>query len=154
MKRTQLKRRTPLKAKKGLSRRSPPKKTPKPLKKIGRRGRRLQKGDRIEEKISHKLPCVCGCNAGPGEVARAHLEGRAIESTRNEEWNNPPGCLWLNRWLDQTPEGVQAKKSLWATAICLGRRLEEEDVKPILRLYGYYKWRAKADGRGALAVEV
>lgn len=116
------------------------------LGRTGRRGRRLRREDRRQERLAHALPCVCGCSAGRGEVARAHLERRSIESTRNEDSNNLPTCWWLGEWLDHTPEGVQARASLWAMAIGLGRRLTGEDVRPLLREYGYYEWRMRAGG--------
>lgn len=145
----QLQSKTGLKPGKGLARGDNTLARTSPLAKVGRRGRRLRKEDRKEERISHALPCVCGCNAGPGEVARAHLERRGIETTRNVEANNLPACWYMGEWLDHTPEGVNAKRSLWALAIGLGRRLEPEDVQSIIRTAGYYEWRAKADGRGA-----
>lgn len=133
MRQTPLKRKSPLRSRSLLSR-------------LGRRGRRLLSADRRQERESHSLPCVCGCNAGPGEVARAHLERRGIESTRNEDWNNLPACWWLHEWLDQTAEGGHCKRSLHALAIGLGRRLEVADVQGLLRDYGYYEWRRRAGG--------
>jgi|GEM_PF-5317232 len=92
------------------------------------------------------MPCVCGCGAVTGEVARAHLVRRNVESVRNEPWNNLPACWWLGEWLDHTPDGVQCKKSLWALAIGLGRRLEARDVQPLLQEWGYYEWRRRSGG--------
>ncbi|WP_374713796.1 hypothetical protein [Symbiobacterium terraclitae] len=118
------------------------------LARIGRRGRRLRAADRRQERATHQLPCVCGCNAGPGEITRAHLKRRAIESTRNEDWNNLPACWWLHEWLDHTAAGGDCKRSLHALAIGLGRRLEAGDVRGLLRDYGYYDWRRRAGGGG------
>jgi len=133
MRQTPLRRKSPLRARSRLSR-------------LGRRGKRLLSADRWQERETHALACVCGCSAGPGEVARAHLERRGIESTRNEAANNLPACWWLGEWLDHTPEGANCKRSLWALAICLGRRLEHEDVHSLLELYGYYEWRKRLGG--------
>ncbi|MBY6277270.1 MAG: hypothetical protein CWE10_13845 [Symbiobacterium thermophilum] len=115
---------------------------------VGRRGKRLRSADRRQERATHQLPCVCGCNAGPGEISRAHIIGRAYESVRNEDWNNLPACWWLHRWLDSEPEGIRCKRSLHALAVGLGRRLEAGDVQPLLRECGYYDWRRRAGGGG------
>lgn len=116
------------------------------LARVGRRGRRLRAADRRQERATHQLPCVCGCSAGPGEITRAHLIGRAVESVRNEDWNNVPACWWLHRWLDSEPEGIWCKRSMWALAVGLGRRLEAGDVRGLLEDYGYYDWRRRAGG--------
>jgi len=118
------------------------------LARIGRRGRRLRAADRRQERATHQLPCVCGCNAGRGEISRAHIIRRGDERNRNEDWNNLPACWWLSTWLDQTPEGIQCKRSLHALAIGLGRRLEAGDVQDQLRRHGYYEWRRRAGGGG------
>lgn len=118
------------------------------LARVGRRGRRLRAADRRQEQATHQLPCVCGCPAGPGEITRAHLIGRAVESVRNEDWNNLPACWWLHRWLDSEPEGIRCKRSMLALAVGLGRRLEAGDVQPLLRECGYYDWRRRAGGGG------
>ncbi len=141
LRRMPLRRRTPLRASRSLTRSST-------LARVGRRGRRLRAADRRQERETHQLPCVCGCGAGPGEVARAHLVSRSVESLRNEDTNNVPACWWLSTWLDQTPEGVRCKRSMWALAVGLGRRLEAGDVQPLLRECGYYDWRWRAGGGG------
>lgn len=65
---------------------------------------------------------------------------------RNEDWNNIPACWWLHEWLDHAEAGAHCKRSLHALAITLGRRLDGDDVQPLLRYYGYYEWRRKASG--------
>jgi hypothetical protein len=120
------------------------------LKRVGKRGKRLLAGDRAQEAATHKLPCVCGAcpYSDPdapretGTVARAHLERRAIESTRNEDWNNLPGCLALNHWLDQESNGVHAKAQLLEMARKKRKRLTPEEVQPILWRFDYYGWKA------------
>lgn len=128
-----------------LRRRQPLRSTTR-LRRIGRRGKRLRAADRRQERATHQLPCVCGCGAGPGEVARAHLISRSVESLRNEDTNNVPACWWLHRWLDSEPDGIRCKRSMWALAVGLGRRLEAGDVQPLLREYGYYEWRRRTGG--------
>lgn len=130
------------------------------LKPIGVRGRRLLPGDRKQEAKSHILPCVCGCNAhlqpgadgipGKGLIARAHLESRKYETTRNEDYNNLPGCAYLNHWLDQeattrqneddTCKAVLLRKAREVAEKENGRRLTPEEVQPILSDHGYYTW--------------
>lgn len=85
---------------------------------------------------------MCGCNAHltPGAVARAHLESRKYESTRNEDWNNAPACLYLSDWLDHHHQGVQAKASLLEMAKAKGERLEPAECYHILNDHGYYYW--------------
>ena len=139
MRRTALQRWAPL-------RRTIPLRSTTPLARVGRRGRRLRAADRRQERATHQLPCVCGCGAGPGEVARAHLISRSVESLRNEDTNNVPACWWLHRWLDSEPEGIRCKRSMWALAVGLGRRLEAVDVRGLLEEYDYYDWRRRAGG--------
>lgn len=124
---------------------------------VGQRGKRLRPGDRQQEHTSHTLPCVCGCNAhqqsgvdgipGKGLISRAHLESRAYEETRNEDWNNLPACLHLNHWLDleatRRPDGEETcKEVLRRLAREVVRRLTPEEVQPILEAHGYYTWLA------------
>lgn len=125
-----------------------------PMKPIGIRGRRLRPGDRKQEAATHVLPCVCGCNAhlqtgadgvpGKGLVSRAHLESRAYEATRNDDANNYPGCLHLNHWLDHEPGGVKCKADLLTLTKEKAGRLLAEEIRPLLKLHGYYDWRATA----------
>lgn len=137
MKRTPLRSRTPLQRRSRLSQRTG-------LAREGRRARRMRSADRREERLSHNLPCVCGCGAGPGEVARAHMVGRSVESVRNEAPNNLPACAALSDWLDHTVGGVKAKKVLRTMAVEANRRLTVLDCEPVLRLNGYYEWRVRA----------
>ena len=122
------------------------------LKPIGVRGKRLAPGDRLQERASHALPCVCGCNAhlqpgaggvpGKGLISRAHLETRSHEAVRNDDWNNLPGCLRLNHWLDHEVQGERCKAELLTLAKAKGQRLEPGEVRPLLEQYGYYTWAA------------
>ena len=122
----------------------------KPLKLLGVRGKRLAPKDRQQEASTHILPCCCGCNAhlqpgadgipGKGLISRAHLESRRFETTRNEDWNNLPACLYLNEWLDRTAGGADAKEDLLRLAQEQQRRLTPEEVQPVLVMWGYYSW--------------
>ena len=119
------------------------------LKPIGKRGKRLASGDRAIEALVHDQPCICGCSADPyeGEVCRVHLESRAYAETRNEPWNNLPGDMYLNRWLDSDPMGVQCRAVLLEMAHHKWEHHAEvlihADVWSILDRFGYYSYRAK-----------
>lgn len=111
-----------------------------PLKRVGRRQRRLQAGDRRQERDTHALPCVCGCG---DQVDRAHLETRRYESTRNEVWNNLPLCRLAHRWLDQETAGVRCRKILKALALEKGDRLTSEEAGTVMSKHGYWLWRSR-----------
>ena len=122
------------------------------LKPVGVRGKRLAPGDRLQERASHALSCVCGCNShlmpgadgvpGKGLISRSHLESRRNESTRNDDANNLPACLRLSHWLDHETQGVQCKAELLILAKAKGKRLDLGEVRPLLDQYGYYTWVA------------
>ena len=105
------------------------------LKVVGRRGKRLAPGDRKAAASIKGLPCICGCSQ---PVAWVHLQTRAVESTRHEDWASVPGCQTLHPgWLDQG-KGVRARLELFNLAKALGRRLTHEDCYPLLSDHGYY----------------
>lgn len=119
------------------------------LKPIGRRAKRLAADDKAVTDLIHDKACICGCNADPlnGEVCRVHLESRRYEETRNELWNNLPGCLSLNRWLDSDPYGVQCRAVLLEMATYKwahhGEVLTHAEVWPELDKAFYWNWKAK-----------
>lgn len=134
MKRSPLKRKTPLK-----SSGEAPLRAKSSLQFAGKRARRLQSEDKQQEKATHALTCVCGC--GQQADDRAHLESRRYEASRNEDWNNTPICRIAHRWLDQTPAGVKCKRELKGLAKAAGRRLTAQEAAPIMFRYGYWIWR-------------
>lgn len=107
------------------------------LKVVGKRGQRLAPGDRKAAASIKGLGCICGCLQ---EVAWGHLQTRAIESTRHEEWASVPVCATIHPgWLDQG-RGVKCREELFDLAKALGRRLTHEDAYPLLSRWGYYTW--------------
>ncbi|HYF94462.1 MAG TPA: hypothetical protein VD969_19760 [Symbiobacteriaceae bacterium] len=137
LKRTPLRRTSRLQARTELKRRTL-------LAREGRRAKRIRQEDRKEEAASHILPCVCGCGAQRGEVARAHLIRRSATDTRNLAAFNLPACAALSDWLDHTPGGVQAKRVLREMAVEKGERLTYQEFWPVGNAYGYYEWRTRS----------
>jgi hypothetical protein len=127
MKRTPLKRRTPL----GRGRST--------LKTVGRRGRRLAAGDRRARRECKVDACVCGCGRRGPAVDWAHLDGRS-EDVRHGPLTIP-ACRAFHEWLDHTAEGVSCRRELrqLARELATGQRLTAADVRPVAERHGYHE---------------
>lgn len=106
------------------------------LKVVGRRGKRLAPGDRKAAASIKGLGCLCGCNLPP---QWAHLQTRAVESTRHDPTYSIPACDYLHNWLDQG-KGTAVRPQLFDMAAELQRRLTHEDIFRTLKDAGYYTW--------------
>lgn len=108
----------------------------KPLKVLGKRGKRLAPKDAAARKEIAGLPCVCGCNR---PTVWVHLRTRSDEKNRHKPEATVPGCLDLDSWLDQGP-GSGLKRGLFRRALKVKRRLVHSDIYKTLSEHGFYTW--------------